>query len=400
MTERQPMDFGKGLALGGLRLPQFDVTKVTEIDMESLKEIVDAFQAGGYNYYDTSWFYHGGHSETALGELVIDRYPREQILFSNKMPLKFMTKQEQMEEVFEKQLRKCHVDYFDFYLLHQLGIDLYDRWENFGIFEFLMQKREEGKIRYFGASFHQTPEFVDKVLTEHPELDFVMLQLNYIDWDSPTLRARELYDVAVKHDKPIVVMEACKGGILANVPDEAQKLMKDYNPDASIASWAYRWVKSLPQVGAVTVGMPKMEFLLDNMKTFDDFKPMNDEEYAIIDKVIDIINSQTAIACTNCKYCEEVCPKNIAIGDYFALYNEGKRQNLGASTYWNEVDTQVIQYTNIIEERGKASDCINCKKCERICPQHLEVVKYLAENIVPEIEMMDPTLRIIDQVDN
>jgi len=226
-------------------------------------------------------------------------------------------------------------------------------------------------------------------LTEHPEISFVVLQLNYIDWENPGIRSREIYEVAVKHNKPIVVMEACKGGTLAEIPDEAVKLMKDYNPDASVASWAYRFVGSLPGVRVVLAGMPKMEFLDDNMETFNNFKPLNEEEYKILDQVVEIINSNTPIACTYCRYCESECPMQIAIPDNFALYNDYVR--LQKDSTINPVRTQAFYYASMIERgRGHASSCIKCKKCEKVCPQHLPITQYLEEYIVPELERYDP----------
>lgn len=325
---KKEIDFGKRLAIGCLRLPIVDNgmsalgVDDSQVDEEAFQKIVDVAMANGYNYFDTSWFYHNGNSERAIGHCVSQKYPRDSFILSDKMPIKFMKSGAEMEPIFQEQLEKMCVDYFDFYLIHAISSETYEKWTKEGLFEFLVEKRKQGKFREFGLSLHEIPEFMDKILTEHPEVDFVMLQINYLDWNSPAIRSKELYEVAQKHNKPIVVMEPCKGGTLANPPEEAVKLMKDYNPDASIASWAYRFVASLPGVRVVSVGMPKMEFLEDNMKTFDNFKPLNEEEYKILDQVVDIINSKTAIACTNCKYCEEACPLDIPSGDFFMLYND------------------------------------------------------------------------------
>ena len=227
-----------------------------------------------------------------------------------------------MEEIFEEQLQKCQVDY-----LISIGSCHYQKPTTSvknGILR--IRKQEEGKFREFGVSVHDTPEFLEMLLTEHPEISFVVLQLNYIDWENPGIRSREIYEVAVKHNKPIVVMEACKGGTLAEIPDEAVKLMKDYNPDASVASWAYRFVGSLPGVRVVLAGMPKMEFLDDNMETFNNFKPLNEEEYKILDQVVEIINSNTPIACTYCRYCSEcrcdAIPIILPYNDYVRLQGQ------------------------------------------------------------------------------
>lgn len=387
------IEFGKRLGLGALRLPILDPNEQRSIDYETLEKMIDIYMEHGFTYFDTSYIYHGGFSEVALGKALVDRYPRDSFLLSTKMPIKFMKKKEDMETIFEEQLKKCHVDYFDFYLIHSIGKETYENCKKWDTFEFLKQKRAEGKFREFGVSLHDSPEFLDLILTEHPEIDFVIEQLNYIDWLNPAIRSKEIYEVAVKHGKPVVVMEACKGGTLAEIPDEAKKLMKAYNPDASIASWAYRFVGSLPGVRVVLAGMPKMEFLLDNIKTFENFVPLNQEEYKIIDQVVEIINANTAIPCTVCRYCESECPKNIAIPDYFALYNDMKRLEKSSSA--NDVLTQAFYYGNFIEQgRGPASACIKCKKCEKVCPQHLEIPRYLEECVVAELESYNPEAQI------
>ena len=383
---KKEIDFGKRLAIGCLRLPIIDkgVNALgpddSTVDEEAFQKIVDVAMANGYNYFDTSWFYHNGNSEVAIGNCVSAKYPRDSFILSDKMPVKFMKNGAEMEEIFEAQLKKMQTDYFDFYLIHAITQGIYDKWTDEGLFEFLVKKREEGKFREFGISLHETPEFMDMVLTEHPEIDFVMLQINYVDWESPGVRSKELYECALKHDKPIIVMEPCKGGTLANVPPEAEKLMKDYNPDASIASWAYRFVGSLPGVRVVSVGMPKMEYLEDNMKTFDNFVPLNDEEYAILDKVVEIINSNTRIACTNCKYCEEACPFDIPAGEYFMLVNDMYRELKNEDYFYNQC-TAAIQYGFMIERTTPADKCVACGKCEKVCPQHLPIAQLLEEEV-------------------
>lgn len=387
------IDFGKRFGLGGLRLPILDPNDQMAIDYETLDKMIDKFMAHGFNYYDTSYIYHGQLSETALGKSLVARYPRDSFLLSTKMPIKFMKKKEDMERIFEEQLQKCQVDYFDFYLIHSIGKEAYENCKKWDTFEFLKNKQAEGKFREFGVSLHDSPEFLDMILTEHPEINFVVEQLNYIDWVNPAIRSKEIYEVAVKHGKPVVVMEACKGGTLAEIPDEAKKLMKDYNPDASIASWAFRFVGSLPGVRVVLAGMPRMEFLDDNIKTFENFVPLNEEEYKIIDQVVEIINSNTAIACTYCRYCVDECPQKIPIPDYFALYNDWKR--LQKSSSENEVMTQAFYYMNYVEQgNGPASACKACKKCEKVCPQHLSIIDYLKDNVVAEIESYNPEAHI------
>jgi len=383
------IDFGKPLGMGCLRLPLFDEKEPDKIDMEKAKRHIDMFMAHGYKYYDTSYVYHKGNSERALGELLVDRYPRDSYLISTKMPIKWMNKPEQMELQFQEQLERLHLDVIDFYLIHMMERETYARCEKWGAFDFLMKKRAEGKFKEFGISFHDTPEYLDEVLTGHPEIDFVMLQINYVDWVSKSIRAKESYEVALKHNKPIVVMEPCKGGTLAVMPEKAEALMKAYAPDVSLASWAYRFVGTLPGVRMVLAGMPATEFLQDNLKTFDDLKPLNEEELRIIDSAIGIINENTVIPCTGCRYCEEHgCPKLIPIADYLELINDMKRyENSSNAGNLNRVNIQADYYESwVLNGAGAASSCISCKKCEQVCPQHLPIAQHLAEYVVPLLE--------------
>ena len=383
------IDFGKPLGMGCLRLPLFDEREPEKIDMDMAKKHIDMFMAAGFKYYDTSYVYHKGNSEKALGELLVDRYPRDSFLISTKMPIKWMTKQEQMELQFQEQLDRLHLDCIDFYLIHMMERETYSRCEKWGAFEFLMQKRAEGKFREFGVSVHDTPEYLDEILTKHPEIDFVMLQINYVDWENKSIRAKESYEIALKHNKPIVVMEPCKGGTLAVLPPSAAALMKAYDPDASLASWAYRYVGNLPGVRMVLSGMPATEFLEDNIKTFNDLKPLSDEENKIIDQVIEIINENTVIPCTGCRYCEEHgCPRQIPISDYFGLINDMKRfENSSNAGNINRVNIQADYYESwVTNGAGTASSCISCKKCEQVCPQHLPIADNLAEYVVPLLE--------------
>lgn len=378
------IDFGKRLGMGCLRLPLLNPDDQESIDYKTLEKNVDLMLENGYRYFDTSFIYHNGQSEVALGKALVDRHPRESFLLSTKMPIKFMHCADDMERVFSEQLSKCHVDYFDFYLIHAISTEGYKKCKEWGVFEFLEKKKAEGKFREFGVSFHDTPEFLDTLLTEHPEINFVVAQLNYLDWVSPATRSKELYEICVKHNKPIVVMEAIKGGNLVNLPAEAKKLMRGYNPNASLASWALRFTGSLPGVRVTLAGMPSTEFCLDDMKTFNDFKPLNDEEYAIIDQVVDIIKKKVPIPCTYCRYCEPGCPKKIDIPDYFSMYNSMKMVEADSHNF---VNTEANLYAHTLEKgRGAACECIRCGKCEKVCPQHLPIMTYLQQYIAGELE--------------
>lgn len=392
------IDFGKRFGFGTLRLPITDPADQGSINYSELCKMIDKFQAHGFTYYDTSYIYHDFKSEIALRECLVKRYPRDAYLLSTKVPVKFMSKKEDVERVFNEQLEKLGVDHFDFYLIHSINHESYEKCKKWGVFEFLKKKREEGKFREFGVSLHDTPEFLDQILTEHPEINFVTLQINYLDWYSPAIRSRELYETALKHGKPCISMEACKGGTLSEIPEEAVKLMKAYNPDASPASWAYRFCASLPNCRVVLSGMPKMEFLDDNIKTMENFVPLNDEEQEILKKVVDIINANTAIPCTTCRYCEPQCPKKIAIPDFFNLYNDYMRVN--KNTKVTNVSTQSIFYQNIVNRgRGAASDCVKCGKCEKVCPQGLPIRDNL-ELVAKELEAFNALKNLTNTDEN
>lgn len=378
------LDFGKRLGMGCLRLPILNPADQKSIDYETLEKNVDYMLTHGYKYFDTSYIYHDGMSEVALGKALVDRHPRDSFLLSSKMPIKFMRCAGDMERVFNEQLQRCHVDYFDFYLIHAISTEGYEKCKEWGVFEFLQQKQREGKFREFGVSFHDTPEFLEMLLTEHPEINFVVCQINYLDWDNPAQRSREMYEICVKHGKPVVVMEAIKGGNLVNLPAEVIKLMKDYNPGASIASWALRFCGSLPGVRVTLAGMPSHEFCLDDAAVFNDFQPLNCEEYEILEKAVKIIREKIVIPCTYCRYCETVCPKKIDIPDYFSMYNSMK---MVPATADNFVNTEANLYAHTIEKgRGAACECIGCHKCEKVCPQHLPIVRYLEQYIAGELE--------------
>ena len=298
-----------------------------------------------------------------------------------------LTAEADHDKIFNEQLTKCGVEFFDYYLLHNIGVSAYQQAIQYNSFGFLQKKKQEGKIRKGGMSFHDTPELLDEILTAHPELDFVQLQINYIDWENPGIQSRRCYEVARKHNMPIIVMEPCKGGNLALLPAKAQALMRAYNPAASIASWALRFAAHQEGVIMVLSGMNTMEQMLDNTSYMADCKPLNDEELQIIGQVTDILNETTAIACTACRYCVDKCPSNIPIPDYFALYNSAKRATSA------NMSSQFVYYLNLTATHGKASDCIACRQCEEACPQHLEV-SLLLQDVVEEFEKNSPSLPV------
>ncbi|EGW41566.1 aldo/keto reductase [Desulfosporosinus sp. OT] len=364
----------KKLGFGCMRLPLFDKNDQTSIDTETLNELVDTFLGKGFTYFDTAYVYHSYMSEDVMREALVKRHKRDEFAFATKLPMRDVKTVKDQEKVFNEQLEKCGVEYFDYYLLHNIGVMSYKKACELDSFGFGINKKKEGKIKNLGMSFHDTPELLDEILTAHPELDFVQLQINYIDWENPSIQSRRCYEVARKHSKPIIVMEPCKGGSLALVPEKAEKLMKEYNPEASIPSWAIRFAASQEGVIMVLSGMNTLPQVLDNTFYMANFKPLNDEEYKIINQVSEIINKNTAIPCTTCRYCEKGCPQKIAIPDYFALYNSTKR----ATT--DNFSSQFVYYLNLTaNNHGKASDCIGCKECEKACPQHLKITEHLKD---------------------
>lgn len=364
----------KKLGFGLMRLPLTDPNKEDSIDYDLLKEMVDTFLEKGFTYFDTAWMYCGGKSECAVKEVLTKRHPRDTYTVTSKLPAYMLKTPKDRDLIFQKQLDKTGLTYFDYYLLHDVNSHTIKTFRKLDCFSWIKEKKAQGLAKKIGFSFHDGPELLDEVLTAHPEFEFVQLQINYLDWENAGIQSRACYEVAVKHGKPVIVMEPVKGGNLANVPEAVQAMFKAHDAQMSVPSWAIRFAASLENVMLVLSGMSDMEQLLDNTGYMSDFRPLTEAETDMVHQAARIINSNIAIPCTGCSYCTVNCPKNIAIPKYFSLYNAEKQEYLNKT--WT---TQEMYYENLNSMFGKASDCVKCGKCEDMCPQHLPIRKHLED---------------------
>ena len=363
---------GKKLGFGLMRLPLTDANDKGSIDIEALKEMVDTFMEQGFTYFDTAWMYCAFKSENAVKEALTDRYPRDRYTLTTKLHASYLKTKEDRDRIFEEQRQKTGVDYFDYYLIHAIDQESYSIYNEMDCFNWLIEKKKQGFVKHIGFSYHDSAEFLDQVLTEHPEMEFVQLQMNYLDWESAEVQSRKCYEVAIKHGKPVIVMEPVKGGTLADVPAEVRESFAAYHPDLSVPSWAIRFVASLDNVAMVLSGMSNMEQLMDNISYMKEFVPMNAEETELVHKAAEMIKDSIAIPCTGCSYCTEGCPMQIAIPDLFRVYNKSKRGEI------TDVEANE-EYRQLTESGGKARECLACGQCQVACPQHLEIINYLKD---------------------
>ena len=377
------MDFRpqKKLGFGLMRLPQTDPNDGAAVDVEQVKQMVDLFMSKGFTYFDTAWMYNGFASENIAKEALTDRYPRESYTLATKLHNGFFNSLEGRDEIFNAQLKKTGVEYFDYYLLHGIEASSLPHYEKYDCFQWLLDKKAAGLVRHVGFSFHDSAELLDEILTKHPEMEFVQLQINYLDWESEWIQSRACYEVATKHGVPVIVMEPVKGGTLANVPARAEELLKGKDSSLSVASWAIRFVASLPNVMCVLSGMSNLAQMEDNLSYMEDFQPLGEAEKETCFEVAKLINAQMAVACTACHYCTDGCPMNICIPEYFSLYNEDMRDDLEHKGW----TINFTNYNKLAEKFGKASECIACGQCEEMCPQHLPITR-LIEDVAAHFE--------------
>ncbi len=355
------------LGFGFLRLPLTDKKDEHSIDYAVLNFMVDFFIEKGGKYFDTAFTYLGGASEEAIRISLAERHPRDSFILADKLPSWLIHSPEDCRKIFEKQLLRCGVDFFDVYMLHWLNEANYINAKICGGFEFLEKLKAEGKIKKSGFSFHDSPELLDKILSEHPEIDYVQLQINYLDWESPAFRAKECYKVAEKHGKEIIVMEPVKGGTLADLPEETVSFFIESGMSDSPASYAIRFAKDLPFVKYVLSGMNSPEQLSENI---GEYPCLSEKELFSLEKAAEMIRSKTAVPCTGCSYCAGVCPVQIPIPRYFEVYNEYCR---------NPEESWKIEhaYSSVTRNFSRPSDCMRCRLCEQNCPQKINIVETL-----------------------
>lgn len=362
----------KNFGFGCMRLPMKD----GEVDIDEMNRMVDAFLDAGFNYFDTAHGYLQGKSETALRTCLTERYPRSSYILTDKLTENFFDSEEDIRPLFESQLKACGVEYFDFYLMHAQGAGNYPHFKACRAYETAFALKAEGKVRHVGISFHDCAEVLEQILTDYPEVEVVQLQFNYADYDDPAVQSRKCYEVCVKHHKPVIVMEPVKGGNLADLPEDAKAVLEALH-GGSAASYALRFAAGFPGILMVLSGMSNMEQMRDNISFMADFKPLNAKELAAVEQVQKIFRSKHLIPCTSCRYCTDGCPQHISIPDLFAAVN-AKRfyHDWNADYYYNEVHTAPGR---------KASDCLKCGKCEKVCPQHLPI-RQLLEDVAKEFE--------------
>lgn len=354
----------KKLAFGCMRLPM----KGQEVDYDEFNRMIDYYMEQGFNYFDTAHGYLDGKSETAIRDCLAARYPRESYILTDKLTEDYFKREEDIIPFFESQLKATGVEYFDYYLMHSQTKNNYDHFMKCNAYKVGAQLKREGRIKHLGISFHDKADFLERILNEHPEVEIVQIQFNYLDYEDSSIESRKVYEVCRRFNKPVLIMEPVKGGGIAKLPAPAEKVLADLGTGASPASYAVRFAASFDGVYKVLSGMSDLSQMKDNVSYMKDFVPFKQEEYDAVKKVCEIMNNTDEIPCTACRYCTAGCPKQISIPDLFSCYNARIRFNDWNSAFYYDISTG---------GKGKASDCIQCRQCEHVCPQHLPITDYL-----------------------
>ena len=354
------------LGFGLMRLPR---TADGTIDVPQVSDMVDAFLAAGGTYFDTAYAYEG--SEEAIRKALVERYPRDRYTLCTKLISWGAANEEEAKQEFYTSLERTGAGFFDYYLLHAIMRSNYEMYEKFHVWDFVREQKAKGLIRHYGFSFHGDPELLEELLTKHPDVDFIQLQINYADWESPSVQSRACWEIARKYGKAVTIMEPVKGGALADPLPQVKAVFDAANPDASYASWAIRYAAGLEGVLTVLSGMSDMAQMEDNLSYMKEFKPLSEEEMAVIDKVRKVLDEVESIKCTACHYCTKGCPMNIPIPDIF--------NNRNMQLVYNQIEGAKNGYKRVTGGKGKASDCIECGQCEGACPQHLPIITLLKD---------------------
>lgn len=356
------------MGFGCMRLPLLDKNDPKSIDMPQFEQMVDAFMEAGNTYFDTAFVYHEGESEVALGKALVARYPRESFTIATKCLAWALPNKEAAQECLDVSLKRLGTDYVDYYLLHNVGGKRTAKFDEYDMWDFAQEQKVAGKIRYVGFSIHDDAECLDRLLTAHPEMDFVQLQVNYLDWDDPKFDAKRLMEVAAAHGKPVIIMEPARGGVLCKLPEDIAGILEEAKPGSTPAEWAYRFCWNLPNVIAVLSGMSTIDQARENLASYRDNKPFDDSERAALEKVMGELRSMASVPCTACGYCIEGCPSHVKIPDIMALLNLEEmtrdREFVKGLYSWQAAE-------------GRASECIRCGACEDMCPQGIGIIEQL-----------------------